>query len=130
MPDLSLEMISRQEWKMAAIQAKKMIKQRTQEEKVDYKRRPFKAYSEDYKKLRLRKGRNATPDLTFSGKMLTAMSPYSTAKKGAVVYSGFYSKIARGNEARGRIFFALSSSDETKILKMVDKWMAKKNGLK
>lgn len=128
-PSLKLEMPSRTFWTAAAIEAKKRIRQRTETGKKDHNNRAFKPYREEYKILRAKKGRSTTPNLSFTGKMLGAMRIAVTNRIGKVVLSGEEALKAAGNEARGRIFFALAPPDIDAIYKMVDRWLAKKNRL-
>ena len=117
-------------YRAAAVEAKKRIRRRTETDGLDYRGQKFTPYSEYYKQYRLKKGRSGQPNLSFTGKMLTSMSAYSTTKSGHVALSGYFGNIARGNESNGRVFFALSSKDKSNILKTVGRWMAKKNRLK
>ncbi len=58
------------------------------------------------------------------------MRIFFTKSKGTVTLSGEEAKKARGNEARGRIFFAFSENDRDSVLRLVTNWMTKKNKLK
>lgn len=130
MPDLTIDMPDRTFWQAAALEVKKRIRVRTETDKKDYRGNAFKGYTQEYKEFRAKKGRSVTPNLSFSGKMLGAMKTLFTSKLGKVVLSGEEAAKARGNEKRGRVFFALASSDERSVLNLIDKWMTKKNRLK
>jgi hypothetical protein len=130
MPDLSIDMPDRTFYQAAALETKKRIRKRTETSKLDYLGRRFKKYKQEYKEFRASKGRSVTPNLSFSGKMLGSMKTLVTNKFGKVVLSGEEALKARGNEKRGRIFFAFSKKDRDKVLSLVGKWMGKKNKLK
>ena len=129
-PDLSLDQPNQTLYRAVALETKKRIRVRTETSKKDYLGRGFKKYTQEYKQFRSKKGRSTTPNLSFSGKMLGSMRTLFTKKKGTVTLSGEQAKIARGNEARGRIFFALHKTDRDKILGLVTNWMTRKNKLK
>lgn len=138
MPDLRLEKPDQTFFKAAALEIKKRIRVRTETKKKDYLGRAFKKYSAIYKKRRAagKAQKNvgprqvSKPNLSLSTRMLGGMKTLFTKRKGTVTLSGEEAKKARGNEAKGRIFFAFHSKDRDSVLKLVTNWMAKKNKLK
>ncbi len=141
MPDLTLDQPDQTFFKAAAIETKKRIRVRTETNKKDYTGKAFRGYSPEYKKKRVEGkiskpgggfygARSGTPNLSLSTKMLGSMKVLFTKTKGTVTLSGEEAKKARGNEARGRIFFAFHETDRDKVLKLVANWMTKKNKLK
>jgi len=141
MPDLTLDQPDQTLFKAVAIETKKRIRVRTETNKKDYLGKGFKGYSLGYKKKRVEGkiskpgggffgARSGVPNLSLSSKMLGSMKTLFTRSKGTVTLSGEEAKKARGNEARGRIFFAFSKTDRDRVLKLVVNWMTKKNKLK
>ncbi len=130
MPDLSIDMPGKTFYQAAALEVKKRIRKRTETDKKDYQGKGFKKYSAKYGIYRSKSGRGVKPNLSFSGKMLGSMKVLASKITGKVVLSGEEAKKARGNEARGRIFFALHDKDRDAVMKLVTNWMGRKNKLK
>lgn len=141
MPDLSLDQPDQTLFRAAALETKKRIRVRTETDKKDYLGKAFKGYTAEYKKKRIEGkiskpgggfygARSGTPNLSLSTKMLGSMRTLFTKSKGTVTLSGEEALKARGNEARGRIFFAFHETDRDKVLSLVTNWMTKKNKLK
>ena len=103
-----------------ANEIKTTIIQRTQSGK-DINDRAFKSYSSSYRQYRTENGRNAKPNLTYTGKMLNAID-WKKLKNG--IRMKFNSKEqtdkAKYNQ-KSRPFFGLSKSDTAYYTKQLAK---------
>ena len=130
-PDLTLKIPSSPSfWRSVALAARRWMRKRTIEDAVDVAGRAFKKYSDAYREYRKKKGRGVVPNLSFTGRMLGAMQAIGKRLKGQILLSGQEGLKAFGNEARGRKFFDLSTKDRNSVIKLVARWMTKKNRLK
>lgn len=86
---------------------------------IDVNGSPFKAYSKEYAAYKKKKGRNATPDLTFSGKMLGSIK--ATVKATATKFFAEikFSSATEAAKAKGNLkkrkFFGLSDEQIQRI---------------
>ncbi len=117
-------------WKAVAIQGQKEIRQRTESEGKDPENKSFKPYQKAYAEHRMKKGRSARPNLSFTGKMLGGM--IAIGRKGVAIIrlTGEQGFKAFQNEENDREFFALSDKQVENIFKGVSKWLTRKNNLK
>lgn len=140
MPSLKIDMPKRKEWLAWSEALMGFIYRRTIGGK-DWQGKAFKKYSAQYGKRKAAGkikiaggvGRHLATgggvvNLTLSSRMLKAMKAASTRFGGKVTLSGEEADKARGNEKNGRVFMAVNKTDTTKIVKLVDRWLTKKNG--
>lgn len=99
-----------------AEQAATIVQARTQRG-VDADGAPFAPYSEGYAERRRKKGRSIRPDLTFTGRMLGAMTgKFLFYRKSAVIFArGEEANKAAGN-SRLRDFFDIRMPSEISAL--------------
>jgi len=114
-------------WKALALDSQRSIRTRTGEQGLDHKNRAFKPYKDSTLKSRSKRGRTGWVNLTDTGRMLGGMTASGQSKKGKVVLSGRQGGKAYFNELKGRVFFALSTTQQKSIIKRVANWVVKKN---
>lgn len=86
---------------------------------VDAKGGRFKPLTDKYKKFKVKKGRRPSPDLTFTGNMLAAITSKVEQIGGQLVGTIFFNSAREAAKARGnnliRRFFELSADQINKI---------------
>lgn len=98
----------------AILQAQTIIKTRTAKG-VDVSGAPFKPYSKTYEAFRKSKGRSATPNLMFSGRMLNSMKATANKNKGVLFFSRSEESKKAAFNNRTRRFFDLSKKELGRI---------------
>ena len=82
---------------------------------VTIKGAPFKRYSKEYLKYRLKKGRQAKPNLAFTGQMQSGMTTTATSRMAKIFFTRpVDAKKARANN-KTRPFFGFSNSEKEKL---------------
>lgn len=116
-------------WKAVGLEAVKDIRKRTQAGK-DADNKAFKPYKKATAVDRAKRGRSSKVNLTDSGRMLGSMVHGIRARKGGVWIKlsgrqGFKAWNIKHNQRRN--FFALNDKQVKKVIKLISKWIAKKN---
>ena len=89
----------------------------------DIKGNPFKAYVQSYSKFRKAKGRQARPDLDFTGKMLGSMTSKSNNKRAEIFFTrAMETTKAMGNQKK-RPFFGFSRSEQKHLAKTFSRFI-------
>lgn len=91
----------------------------------DINGRGFRKYTQAYLKRRLKKGRGASPDLTFTGKMLAAITSKIERVGGKLRGRIYFSSASEFGKAEGNLqkrrFFGLSSKARNRIIEKLKK---------
>lgn len=116
-------------WKAVGLELTKDIRKRTQQGK-DADNRTFTPYTNETRERRLKRGRTAKVNLTDSGKMLGAMPRGIRARKSGVRLQitgreGFKAFNIKFNQKRN--FFAFNDKQVKRVIKLIKKWMKRKN---
>ena len=86
---------------------------------------PFKRYSAQYSDYRAEKGRNITPDLTWTGRMLAAITYRVERLSSEIVGTVFFNSTAEAAKARynqtTRRFFGFSKEQVRRIVERLQK---------
>ena len=92
---------------------------------VDVEGRGFAPYSESYADYKAEKGRNRTPDLTFTGKMLAAITHRIERRATELLGEVFFNSTAEAQKARfnqaTRRFFGFSKEQVGRIVERLQK---------
>ncbi|MCP4645849.1 MAG: hypothetical protein GY851_35725 [bacterium] len=99
----------------------------------NYEGNPFPAYTEPYKKIRRKEGRQVSPvNLKRTGHMLNSMSHHDFANKTIIDFGPDESARAHGLTTGKYPFFAISVDDEDalgkEIIRQMRKQRAKRGG--
>ena len=126
---------NRKFWRRVGEGVRDVIHTRTYDRGEDADRHTFKPYSKAYEAKKRKAGLPSfKPNMSFSGRMLTAMKrgirPRLRGNGVRLILSGEEGGKAYINEKRGREFFAMSDKNRVTIIKMVDRELVRLNGLK
>lgn len=132
MPKLTVKTPDKSFWMAVATQFAKDVRKRTETAGLDAEGKSFGSYSSYYEKMRIKKGRGAMVNLSFTGKMLGALAKgiSATANRARVTLSGSEGGKAWNLERQGRVFMEISKKNADDIIKGVANWTAQKNKLK
>lgn len=131
-PKIDIDTPDRKFWQRLGLSAARHIRKRTEKDGRDSDGKQFRPYSRGYESYRAKKGRSRTPNLSFTGRMMSALPQgVSATDKGAKI--GLYGRQggkAWYNELSGRKFLAISRKEADRINREVATWTARKNKLK
>lgn len=116
-------------WKAVGIELVKDIRKRTQQG-LDADNRSFKAYTKATLADRLKRGRTAKVNLTDTGKMLGSMARGVRPSRHGVKLQltgreGFKGSNIKFKQRRN--FFAFNEKQVKRVIKLIKKWMKRKN---
>ncbi|RLC88910.1 MAG: hypothetical protein DRJ03_01325 [Chloroflexi bacterium] len=98
---------------------------------VDKNERPFTPYSAAYALFREESGRSTTPNLFFTGSMMSAMTYEATARQARIFFmnttdpSGVANPLKAYYLNEDRNFFGMSEGDVNKIVEMTERYIGR-----